>query len=100
MKTDNYTSYTKIKDQVWCHIPQKVNPKDAGKVLPWVHTMIANAKRTLLGVHHMISKKYTQNYLDEFCYKVNRRNLGDQLFDRMLIACVTTNYKNVVNHYR
>jgi hypothetical protein len=100
VKTDNYRSYSKIKEHVWCHIPQKVNPKDAGKVLPWVHMMISNAKRTLLGVHHMISTKYSQNYLDEFCYKVNRRYYGEQLFDRLLIVCVTSNYKNVVNHYR
>lgn len=100
VRTDNYTSYSKIKDLVWFHIPQKVDAKEAGKVLPWVHTMIANAKRTLLGIHHMISNKYSQNYLDEFCYKVNRRNYGDQLFDRLLIACVTTNYQNIVNHYR
>jgi len=100
VKTDNYTSYSRIKDQVWCHIAQKVKPEEAGKVLPWVHTMIANAKRTLLGVHHMISKKYTQQYLDEFCYKVNRRNFGDQLFDRLLIACVTTNYQRIITHNR
>jgi len=100
VKTDNYTSYSKIKDHVWCHITKRVSPKEAGNVLPWVHTMIANAKRTLLGIHHMISNKYSQNYLDEFCYKVNRRNYGDQLFDRLLIACVTTNYQNIVNHYR
>jgi hypothetical protein len=100
VKTDNYSSYSKIKENVWCHIAQNVSPKDAVKVLPWVHTMISNAKRTLLGVHHMISTKYTQNYLDEFCYKVNRRNFGDKIFDRLLIACVTTNYQNVVNHYR
>lgn len=100
VKTDNYSSYSKIKEQVWCHIPQNVRPKEAGKVLPWVHTMISNAKRTLLGIHHMISTKYAQNYLDEFCYKVNRRNYGDQLFDRLLIACVTTSNKNVITHYR
>jgi len=100
VKTDNYSSYSKIKEHVWCHISQNVSPKDATKVLPWVHTMISNAKRILLGVHYMISKKYTQNYLDEFCYKVNRRNFGDQLFDRLLIACVTTNYKNIITHYR
>jgi len=64
IKTNNYSSYSKIKEHVWCHIPQKVNPEDAGKELPWVHTMISNAKRTLLGVHYMISTKYSQNYLD------------------------------------
>ena len=100
VKTDNYSSYSKIKDQVWCHIPQKVSPKDGAKVLPCVHTMISNTKRTLLGVHHMISMKYAQNYLDEFCYKVNRRNFGEQLFDRLLIACVTTNYNNIITYNR
>jgi transposase-like protein len=100
VRTDNYSSYSKIKEHVWCHIPQNVSPKESGKVLPWVHTMISNAKRTFLGVHHMISTKYTQNYLDEFCYKVNRRNFGDQLFDRLLIACVTTKYQNIVTHNR
>lgn len=100
IKTDNYKSYSKIKDLVWCHISQNVKSEDAGKVLPWVHTMIANAKRTMLGVHHMISRKYAQNYLDEFCYKVNRRYYGEQLFDRLLIACATINYQNLVTHYR
>jgi len=95
VKTDHYASYNKIKETVWTYIPTKVPPKEASKVLPWVHTMIANAKRTLLGVHHMISKKYMQDYLDEFCYKVNRRNFGDNLFDRLLISCVAINYKNI-----
>ena len=100
VKADNYRSYSRIKDNVWCHIAQQVKPKDAGKVLPWVHTMISNAKRTLLGAHHMVSKKYVQNYLDEFCYKVNRRYFGEELFDRLLIACATINYKEIVKDYR
>jgi transposase-like protein len=100
MKTDNYRSYSKVKDNVWCHIAQQVKPKDAGKVLPWIQTMISNAKRTLLGAQHMLSKKYVQNYLDEFCYKVNRRYFGEELFDRLLIACVTINYKDIIKDYR
>ncbi len=38
------------------------------------------------GVHHSINKKYAQNYLNEFCYKINRRNFQSDLFDRALIA--------------
>ena len=90
----------RIKDHVRCHISQNVSPENAGEVLPWVNIMISNDKRTLLGVHHMLSSKYFQNYLDEFCYKVNRRNFSEQLLERFLIACVTTNYQNIVNHYR
>ena len=100
VKTDKFKGYSTLKDHVWCHYAQVVKPKDAGKVLPWVHTMIANAKRTMLGVHHMISSKYYQNYLNEFCYKVNRRYYGERIFDRLLIACASTNYKQVSNVFR
>ena len=31
-------------------------------------------------------------YLDEFCYKFNRRYFGEALFNRLLVACVS--YKN------
>lgn len=100
IKTDNYSSYTNIKEYVWSHLPEISQPGGDEKPLPWVHTMISNAKRSLLGVHHMVSKKYIQNYLDEFCYKVNRRYFGEKLFDRLLIACVSCQNINLVNHYR
>lgn len=97
VKTDNYKSYNNVNNLVWVHQAQTVKPKEASKVLPWVHTMISNAKRSLLGIHHMISKKYYQDYLDEFCYKVNRRYFGEKLFDRLLVACVICNYKEFVH---
>jgi len=31
---------------------------------------------------------------------VNRRYFGEKLFDRLLIACVSYNYKNFVNDNR
>jgi ISXO2-like transposase domain len=46
-----------------------------------VHTIIANAKRTLLGIFHSIKDKYLQLYLNEFCYKLNRRGQRDKIFD-------------------
>jgi hypothetical protein len=100
VKSDNYSSYSNIKNLVDCHVKRAVNPKDSGKYLPWVHTMIANAKRTLLGIHHMVSDKYIQGYLDEFCYKVNRRYYGEKLFERLLIASVSINYKDVITKCR
>ena len=56
--------------------------------LPWVHTAIALAKRFLLGTYHGVSSKHLQNYLDEFCYRFNRRFMEPQLFSRLLTACV------------
>jgi hypothetical protein len=83
--TDGYNGYARIKELVK-HIPMKVPAKEAGKKLPWVHTVISNAKRGLLGVHHSIGKEYLQNYLNEFTYKLNRRNFSSDLFDRMIVA--------------
>lgn len=100
VKTDKLSSYNSVNKHTWCHFAQVVKPKDAGKVLPWVHITIANAKRNLLGTYHMVSMKYIQDYLDEFCYKVNRRYFKDNMFDRLMIACASVNYKNYVTNTR
>jgi ISXO2-like transposase domain len=89
VKTDGFRSYSNLKSMVAMHNQQVVVPQEAGVVFPWVHTMISNAKRTFADIHHMMKTEYIQNYLDEFCYKVNRRYFQDKLFDRLLIACVS-----------
>ncbi|HHT28871.1 transposase, partial [Petrimonas mucosa] len=55
----------------------------------WVHTAISNAKRQLLGVYYKIKPEYLQYYLNQFCYKFNRRYFGENQFERLLIAAVT-----------
>jgi hypothetical protein len=87
--TDGYRAYARLQEVIKKHIPMKIPPTEAHKKLPWVHTMIANAKRGLLGIHHSIGAEYLQNYLNEFCYKVNRRNFTSDLFDRMIVAGVS-----------
>jgi hypothetical protein len=74
------------------HIPKVIPKEDVGKVLPWVHVAISNAKRLLLDVYHDICPKYIQNYLSEYCWKFNRRYFGDKLFERLIISSI--NYKN------
>ena len=58
------------------------------KPLPWVHTIISNAKAFCLGTYHRFGRKHLQSYLDEYCYRFNRRFWEDQLFDRLLSACI------------
>lgn len=58
------------------------------KPLPWVHTIISNAKAFCLGTYHHFVRKHLQSYLDEFCYRFNRRFWENQLFDRLLAACI------------
>ena len=85
--SDKSTSYVDLHKDF--QVESKVIPKkDLPKVLPWVHTAISNAKRLFLDVHHRIDDDFLQNYLNEFCYKFNRRYFDD-LFDRLIIAAVS-----------
>jgi len=52
--------------------------------------LISNAKAFILGTFHGIGRKHLQAYLDEFCYRFNRRNWEFQLFDRLATACVAS----------
>ena len=90
--SDRSTSYVKLKDVVKDHKPVVIPKDKVSEMLPWVHLAISNAKRLLLDVHHDVRPQYLQGYLNEFCYKYNRRYFGEKLFDRLLIACVS--YKN------
>ena len=60
------------------------------KPLPWVHTIISNAKAFCIGTYHRFGRKHLQAYLDEFCYRFNRRFWENQLFDRLLAACINS----------
>lgn len=86
--SDKFSAYYGIGDYVDTHIKERITATEQHKKLPWVHTVISNAKRLLLGVHHSIGTDYLQNYLNEYCYKLNRRNFQSDLFDRMILAGV------------
>jgi transposase-like protein len=92
--SDNFRSFSGIKNLVNKHLAVTLPPKMADKVLPWVHTTISNAKRQLLGTHSGVKNIYLQNYLNEYCYKTNRRNFGFNLFERFMgVAVQDTWYK-------
>lgn len=57
----------------------------------WVHIAISLAKRFLLGTYHGVSGKHLQAYLDEFCYRFNRRFFGNRLVHRLLLSLVSAN---------
>jgi hypothetical protein len=53
--------------------------KQTGKdTLKWVHLAISNAKRMFLGIYHWFHGSRLQNYLNEFCYKLNIRHIGTE----------------------
>lgn len=93
IRTDGWRSYGKAarqKDLDHCKIILR-DPKAAGRLLPWIHRVISNAKSVIGGTHRGVSKKYLQSYLSEICYRFNRRFWEKELFDRLVKACVSTN---------
>ena len=93
--TDGKTSYRTLKDVCKKHIEVVIKDKTKmAKAFPWVHIAISNAKKKILGLHHHVNDKYMQNYLNEFCYKFNRRYFGPQLFDRIFIAAINGAWYN------
>jgi transposase-like protein len=47
-------------------------------------------KRGIGGVYHSVSRKYLQTYLDEFCFRYNRRQMGNQQFKSILLRASRT----------
>lgn len=92
--SDGYTGYAKLKEVISNHyVVVEPNKQKSAIVFPWVNRTISNAKKVFLGVHHnCINQQYMQNYLDEFCYKFNRRYFGDKLSDRLMIAALETTW--------
>jgi hypothetical protein len=41
-------------------------------------------KRGIGGVYHSVSAKYLQSYLDEYCFRYNRRDCGNLIFPALL----------------
>jgi transposase-like protein len=68
---------------------KKVTPaKKVFEWLPLVHIVIGNMKKFINGTFHGVSSEYLQEYIDEFCYRFNRRFWEPELPLRLLNACL------------
>lgn len=84
VQTDAYHSYRKPLAENFEHQYQVF---DAGSdLLHWLHIVIGNAKAFVNGTFHGLGEKHLQKYLDEFCYRFNRRNFKCEIFNRLLLA--------------
>jgi transposase-like protein len=90
VKSDAFKSYNYLKTKGYKLDAQKASGKDASKVLKWAHTLISNVKSTIEGVFHGIGGKHLQRFLDESCYRFNRRYKEKEVFDRLLVVCTRT----------
>lgn len=80
--TDKYKGYNRILETGNQHetVPFDLNDNQ----YHYLHVVISNLKSFVLGTYHGLGSEYLQSYLDEFCYRFNRRKLHESLFDRLL----------------
>jgi len=62
--------------------------KEGVEWLPHVHRAISLLKRFLIGTYHGVSAKYLPRYLQEFCFRFNRRHKPKSIWQSLLKACV------------
>jgi len=87
--TDGWSSYNVAGRMGHEHV-REVSDGEPNAALKWVHILASNSKAFLLGTFHGIGRKHLQSYLDEFCYRFNRRRWEDELFDRLVTACANS----------
>jgi hypothetical protein len=87
VRTDAFPALNSVAEK---HIHEKkVTPAHkASEWLPLVHIIIGNMKTFINGTFHGVSSVYLQEYIDEFCYRFNRRFWEPQLPLRLLNACL------------
>jgi len=89
--TDGKTAYRVLENIAKKHKSVVVKDKtQVSKIFSWVHIAISNIKKKILGLHHSVKDAYMQNYLNEFCYKFNRRKQGKDLFHSFLNVATFT----------
>jgi|SRR5271169_2338928 len=85
--TDDFVSYDGLEKQGYAH--RRIRHSAKVYVSGDVHTNTiegfwSTVKRGIGGVYHNVSAKYLQTYLDEYCFRYNRRDQGNLLFRRIL----------------
>ena len=89
VQTDGWNGYLGFDSAGYGHLPRPMSTAaDIDAWLPWSHIVLANFKRWTLDVFHGVSPKHLQAYLDEFCYRLNRRDKREDLFRRVLNRCL------------
>lgn len=87
VKTDALPALNAVKETQQ-HEKRVTPPEKVSGWLPLVHIMIGNMKQFINGTFHGVSSSYLQEYLDEFCYRFNRRFWESELPLRLLNACL------------
>lgn len=86
--SDGLSVYRKLAQNGYIHVPENFDPAENPEHLKWLHIVISNLKDFLGGTYHGIGERHMQAFLDEFCFRFNRRFWHGQLFGRTVAACL------------
>ena len=72
---DDWSGYASLRKRGYDHhaIAECGDPEVAEEFLPISHLVFSNLKTWLNGIHHGVSAKHLQAYLNEFTFRFNRR---------------------------
>jgi len=90
IRTDGLNIFNELNERGFRHEVTVAPGKGKEDVLHWTHIIISNIKSLISGTFHGLNEQHIQSYLNEFCYRFNRRHREAELFDRLLFACVGT----------
>lgn len=76
--TDEYGAYSELGkyEHKWCN-HSKGRYVDNGVHTNNIENFWSLAKRAIIGIYHWVSKEYLQNYLNEFVFRYNTRDLEE-----------------------
>ena len=90
--SDAFRSYSALSEKYRTDM-QKYDTKSNSQHLKWLHVMISNIKANIEGAYHGLDGTYLQRYLDEFCYRFNRRHSKVSVLEHLVKCCVWAPYK-------
>lgn len=94
--SDALKSYNALSEEYVTDM-QKYDPEAESGYLKWLHVMISNIKANIEGAYHGLEGTYLQRYLDEFCYRFNRRWSKKPVFMHLLECCVWSAHRRVAD---
>ena len=90
LHTDGLNIYAALPKNGYTLRQKKSDPKEEPGHLHWLHIIISNAKSFFDGTFHGLDSIHLQRYLDEYCYRFNRRRLDPSVFASLVFACASS----------
>lgn len=83
--TDKWTAYTKLKADY--NITQEKSVPKTNFIL--TNRFVQGVKSWIRTIYHHVSDGHFQSYLDEYCFRFNRNNSKQSIFDNLMKRMVT-----------